>query len=191
MQISSLLDVKTWTGTRTISSISEPQRHLSLLLLSLFKSNMSVERRLAHKFSLTCHNRFIAGCCRSGEQRTGTCTLQKVHTLLGLNRLPWSDFLIPWALLWSQIFGQAQPLPAGSGQVGGRGLGWPDPITTPTLPRYGEVERRVEKKEGWGDRTKLASVDGDLVWALKKQNWCESCRIFERFHQDEPKLLQL
>ena len=142
---------------------------LSLLFLSLFKSNMSVERRLAHKFSLTCHNRFIAGCCRSGGQWAGTCTLQKVHTLLGLNRLPRPDFLIPWALLWLQIFGQAQPLPAASGQVGGRGLGWPDLITPPTLPRYREVARRVAKKEGWRDRTKLASVARDLVWAFIKR----------------------
>lgn len=128
---------------KTLTQRSERgiRNSLSLLLLSLFKSNMSVERRLAHKFSLTCHNRFIAGCCRSGGQRTGTCTLQKVHALLGLNRLPGSDFLIPWALLWSQIFGQARPLPAGSGQVGGRGLGWSD-LITPLQPFHATERRR-------------------------------------------------
>lgn len=127
---------------------------------------MTVERRLAHKFSLPCHNRFIAGCCRSGGQQTGTCTLQKVHTLLGLTRLPGPDFFIPWALLWSQIFGQMQPLPAGSGQVGGRGFGWPGLITTPTLPRWGDEDRRSggQRRRRDKETVKMASMSRELVW---------------------------
>lgn len=50
------------------------------ILLSLFKSNMSVARRLAHKFSLTCHNRFIAGCCRSGGLLNTRVHSHKTHT---------------------------------------------------------------------------------------------------------------
>lgn len=44
---------------------------------------------------------------------------------LGLHRLLQPDFLILLLLLWSEIFRQEQPLPAGSGQVEGQGCaGW-------------------------------------------------------------------
>lgn len=131
----------------------------SLLLLSLFKSNMSVERRLAHKFSLTCHNRFIAGCCRSGGQWTGTCTLQKVHTLLGLNRLPGPEFLIPWALLWSQIFGPSAAAPCWqrSGKRAGLGLARPDNYPNPLHA----TERR---RGGWGGRRDAEREKWWLLW---------------------------
>lgn len=116
---------------------------------------MSVASRLAHKFSLTCHNRFIAGCCRSGGLLNTRALVRKkcththsAHSLtragrlaLGLRRLlkaPISPF--PRALLWSEILRRQQPLPAGSGQVGGLGLGWPGLITT--LPIHVLEERR-------------------------------------------------
>ncbi len=114
------------------------------ILLSFFKSNMSVASRLAHKFSLTCHNRFIAGCCRSGGLLN-----TRVHSgqlALGLHRLLEPDFLIPLVLLWSEILRQEQPLPAGSGQVGGLGFGWPGLITT--LPIHGtEMRREAEGRD--------------------------------------------
>lgn len=97
---------------------------------------------------------------KQARARSRKCT----HSWAWLD-YPGLIFFIPWALLWSQIFGQMQPLPAGSGQVGGRGLGWPGLITTPTLPRWGDEDRRSGGQRGRRDEetVKMASMSRELV----------------------------
>lgn len=60
-----------------------------------------------------------------------THSLPQIHKLglgaptLSLNNQLWVNFPIPLVMMWLQIFRRGQPLPAGSGQVGGPGLaGW-------------------------------------------------------------------
>ena len=104
---------------------------------------------------------------RALARKKCTHTLTRAGRLaLGLRRLlkaPISPF--PRALLWSEILRREQPLPAGSGQVGGLGLGWPGLITT--LPIHVPEERR--------------DVEGrDEKQGMKRQgerrefNWCRS-----------------
>lgn len=106
---------------------------------------MSVARRLAHKFSLTCHNRFIAGCCRKWQGHEHT----RAHTATVLwPRIDYSS-LFPHSL-GAVVVGDtraraAAPYWQRSGRRAGLGLAGPD--NHPTHPWYRDEERRGGQRD--------------------------------------------
>lgn len=105
----------------------------------------------------------------------------------------WADFFIPWLMLWSQIFRRGQPLPAGSGQVGGPGGGWASLITICALPCYRDGEKKTQRSkhkkpdERTKTKTKTKKQNGwsvGLSVILFLANLCEhfALHINEIFH---------